>query len=92
MLKVMSDIMEHCYDMQNTVNNSSNQFLALIYFNAKKMIGALIIIISNDYGIKCLRNVLQLEPFNDMFKVFSDIMLYCYVMYNTITVAINLLH
>ena len=64
----MSDIMEHCYDMQNTVNNSSNQFLALIYFNAKKMIGALIIIISN-HGIKCLNNILQLEPCNDIFKV-----------------------
>ena len=35
---------------------------------------ALMFIISNHYGIKCLSNLLQLEPCNVMFKVISDIM------------------
>ena len=33
--------------------------------------GALMIIISNHYGIKYLSYLLQLEPRNDMFKVIS---------------------
>ena len=41
------NIMSHYYDKYN-------QFLRLIFFNAKKMIGALMIIISNDYRIKYL--------------------------------------
>ena len=32
------------------------------------------IIVSNHYGRKCLINLLQLEPCNDIFKVISDIM------------------
>ena len=55
------------------------------------MIGALMIITSFHYGIKCLSNLLQLEPRNDMFQVISDIMVYCYVS-NTITVVIDFLH
>ena len=54
--------------------------VALIFFNANKMIGALMIIISNHYGIKCLSNLLQLEPRNDMFKVISEVMAHCYDM------------
>ena len=34
---------------------------------------ALMFIRSNNYGIKCLRNLLQLEHCNNMFKVISDI-------------------
>ena len=41
------------------------------------MIGALMIMITNHYGIKCLSNLLQLEPRNDKFKVISDIMEHC---------------
>ena len=33
---------------------------------------------SNDYGIKCLRNLLRLEPCNIMFKVISDKMAHWY--------------
>ena len=40
------------------------------------MIGALMIIISND-GIKFLRNLLQLEQRNDMLKVICDMMAHC---------------
>ena len=39
---------------------------------------ALMFIMSNHYGRKCLSNLLQLEPCNDMFKVISDIMAHCY--------------
>ena len=35
---------------------------------------ALMFIISNHYGTKCLSNLLQLERCSDMFKVISDIM------------------
>ena len=42
------------------------------------MICALMFIISNHYGIKCLSNLLQLEPCNVMFKVISDIMAHWY--------------
>ena len=31
-------------------------------------------IIGNHYGIKCLSNLLQIEPYNIMFKVIPDIM------------------
>ena len=37
------------------------------------MICALMSIIRNHYGIKCLSNLLQLEPCNPMLKVISDI-------------------
>ena len=43
------------------------------------LIGALIII-SNYYGTKCLKNLLQLEKRNDMLKVIGDIMAHCYDM------------
>ena len=35
---------------------------------------------SNHYGRKCVSNLLQLEPCNDMFKVISDIIAQSYDM------------
>ena len=49
---------------------------------------ALMFIMSNHYGRKCLSNLLQLEPCNDMFKVISD-MAHCYDLWNTIIKAMN---
>ena len=83
MFKVISDIMAHWYDMWNSI------VIAINFCNAKKMICALMFIISNHYGIKCVSNLLQLEPCNDMFKVISDIMAHCYDMWNTIITEIN---
>ena len=40
---------------------------------------------SNHYGRKCVSNLLQLEPCNDMFKVISDIIAQSYDMWNIIT-------
>ena len=68
MFKVISDIMAHWYDMWNSID------IAINFCNAKKMICALMFIISNHYGIKCLSNLLQLELCNVMFKMISDIM------------------
>ena len=42
------------------------------------MQSVMMFIISNDYGIKCLRNLLRLEPCNIMFKVISDKMAHWY--------------
>ena len=63
--------------------------LQLISANAKKMICALMFIINNHNGIKCLSNLLQLEPCNVMFKVISDIIAHWHNMRNTIVIAIN---
>ena len=68
MFKVISDIIAHCYDFWNTI------VIAINFCNAKKMICALIFIISNHYGIKCLSNLLQLEKCNLMCKAISDLM------------------
>ena len=81
--KVISDIMEHWYDLWNTI------VIAIHFCNAKNIICALMFIISNHYGIKCLSNLLQLEPCNVMFKVISDIMAHWYDMWNSIDIAIN---
>ena len=83
MFKVISDIMAHCYDMWNTI------IVAIKSCNAKKMNCALMFIISNYYGIKCVSNLVQLEPCNDMFTVISDIMGHCYDVWHTIINAIN---
>ena len=80
-LVMISDIIPHLYDMWNTIVISIN------FCNAKKMICALMFIISNHYGIKCLSNLLQLEPCNVMFKVISDIMAQWYDKWNTIVIA-----
>ena len=83
MFKVISDIMAHWYDLWNTI------VIAINFCNAKKMICALMFIISNHYGISCLCNLLQLEPCNVMFKVISDIMEHWYDLWNTIVIAIH---
>ena len=83
MFKVISDIMAHWYDMWNSI------VIAINFCNAKKMICALMFIISNHYGINCLSNLLQLEPCNVMFKVISDIMEHWYDLWNTIVIVIN---
>ena len=44
---------------------------------AKKVIYTMMFIISYHDGIKCLRNLLQLEPCNVIFKVISDIVVRC---------------
>ena len=85
MFTVISDIMAHWCDMWNTI------FIATNFCNAKKMICALLFIISNQYGIKCL-NILfyfLIEPGNIMFKVISD-MAHCNLMLNIILIAIKL--
>ena len=81
-LKVISD-MAHCYDLWNTIINAIN------ICNAKKMNCALMFIMSNHYGRKCLSNFLQLEPCNDMFKMISDMMAHCYDLGNTIMKVIH---
>ena len=53
------------------------------------MICVMMFIISNHYGIKCLRKILQLEQCNIMFKMISDIMAHWYEMGNTIVIAIH---
>ena len=80
MFKAISYIMAHCYDMWNTTITAIN------FCNATKVNWALLFIISNHYGIKCVSNLVQLEPCNDMI---SDIMAHCYDMWNTIIKAIN---
>ena len=55
MFKAISDLMAHCYVMLNSITVVFN------FFNAKKIIGALMLFISNHYGIKCLSNLLLLE-------------------------------
>ena len=62
MFKVISDIMAHWYEMWNTI------VIAISFCTGKKMICALMFIISNHYGMKCI-NLLQLELCNVMFKV-----------------------
>ena len=54
--------------------------IAIIFWIAKNMIGALMFIISNDYGVKWLNHWLHLEPCNVMFKVVSVIMAHWFEM------------
>ena len=74
--------MAHWYEMIHTI------IIRINFCNAMKMNCALIFIISN-HGIKCLCNILQLEPCNDVFKVIYDIMAHWYEMINTIIIRIN---
>ena len=46
--------------------------IAIYFLNEKKLICALMSIIRNHYGKKCLSILLQLEPCSVMFKVISD--------------------
>ena len=48
------------------------EIIVINFSNA--MICAFMFIISNHYGMKCLSNIIQLEPCNVIFKVISDIM------------------
>ena len=64
MFKVVSEIMAHWYDMGNTI------LIAITFFNAKKMICALMLILSNHCGRKCLNHLLQLDSCNDCLKWF----------------------
>ena len=64
----------------------TNHFLCI---NAKKIIRALMFIISNRYGIKRISNLLQSEECNIMFEVISDIMAHWYDMRNTNLIAIS---
>ena len=57
MFKVISNQLENCYDMRNTIINEIN------FCNVKKMN---CVFTSNHYGIKCVSHLLQLEPCNDM--------------------------
>ena len=52
MFKVISDNIAHWYEMLNTI------VIVINFCNGKKMICAMMFIISNDYGIKCLSNLL----------------------------------
>ena len=47
------------------------------------------LILSNRYGIKCLIDLLQLEPSSVMLKVISDIMPHWYDLRNTIVIVSN---
>ena len=80
---MISDIIAHWYDTQNTI------VIAINFSNAKTMICALMFILSNHYEIKCLSNPLQLEPRIVMFKVISDIMAHWYDMWNSIVIAMQ---
>ena len=80
MCLVISDIMADYNDMWNTI------IKAIIFL---KMNGALMFLISNYYGRKCLSDLLQLQPFNDLFKVISDLLANCYDVWNTIINEIN---
>ena len=64
---MISDIMEHWYEMWNTIV-FANSFCA-----GKKSLCALMFIISNHYGIKYLSNLQQLESCNVMYKKISYI-------------------
>ena len=66
--KVTSDIMPHSYDLRSTI------VMAINFWNAKKMNCALMFILSNHYGMICLSNLIQFEPYNVTFKMISDIM------------------
>ena len=52
MFKMISDIMAHCYDLCNTIIKAIN------FCNGKKINSALMFIMSNHNGIKCLSSLL----------------------------------
>ena len=68
MFKVISDIMAHWHEMWNTI------LIAISFSTGMKMICALMLIISNHYGMKCISNLIQLEPCNVICKLITDIM------------------
>ena len=74
--------MAQYYEMMITFIITTN------FCNVKKMNCALMHIISNHYGRKCVSNLLQLEPWNDVFNVISDIMVHWYEMINTFVITL----
>ena len=65
--KVISDITAHWYDFWNTI------VIVINLCKARKMICALMFVISNHWEIKCLSNLIQLKPCSVIYKVTSDI-------------------
>ena len=61
--------------------------IAIILCNVIKMCCALMFIISNHYGIKCLSDLLQIEPCDELFKVISVVMSHWYML-NQFIIAI----
>ena len=80
MLKVVSDIMAHWFDLWNTI------VIAMNLCNARKW--CVHWCFSNN-GIKCLSNLIQLQPCNIIFKVISDIMAHWNDMWNIILLTTN---
>ena len=76
--KVISVVMAHWYGLWNTI------VIAINFYNGKEMIYALMFIISNHHGIKCLSNQLQLELCNVTLNVIYDIM---HDLWNTFVIA-----
>ena len=54
--------------------NCEMELLLKLVSALEKHYFCIVFIKSNHYGIKCISNLLQLEPCNVMFKVISDIM------------------
>ena len=81
MFKVISDIMAHWYEKWST-------FFGNLLRRWKEHELCIDVYHSNHYGIKCLCNS-QIEPYNDIFKVISDIMAHSYEIWNIIITAIN---
>ena len=69
MIKIISDTLAQWYEMMNS-------FIITINFcNAQIMnSGAMMVNNRNHFSRKCIRNLLQLEPCNDILKVISDIL------------------
>ena len=82
MFKKISDVMADWNDMWKIT------VIAIHFYNAKKMITTMMFIICN-HVIKGLSNLSELEPFNVMLNVISDIVEHWYDLWNTIVIAIN---
>ena len=83
MYNVISDIKAHWYALFNTMKFTFN------FCNAIETNCALMFIINNHIGRKCLSNILHLERCNVMFDVISEIMAYWYAICNTNIFSFN---
>ena len=63
MFRLISDIIAHWDAIVHAI-------VITIKFCKPKKIICIMMIISNHYGIKCVRNLIQLEPCNVMFNSF----------------------
>ena len=82
--KMISIITAHWYEMWNTI------IIAISFCNGKKMICALMFIISNHFGIKCLMAQCYDCLSKCLAKCLSNqLMAQCYDFRNTIVIAIN---